>query len=144
MVVHLESVRASLQQLMPVTEPRTKRFLTTMFDRVPSLETMLLRADFDTIEQALRKALVIILGNLDNPAFLESYLFDVGKRHRELGMEPEQLPIVVDSLVTAVRETIGPTWTLELEEGWTDTAVMLLGYMQAGMTSGRPLAPTAR
>jgi len=139
MVVHLESVRASLQQLMPLTEPLTKKFLNTIFDRDPSLESVLLQANFSSIEQALSKALVIVLGNLDNPSFLESYLVDVGRRHRELGIEPEHLPIAMDALVTAVREVSGPVWTLELEEGWTDTAVMLLGFMQAGMRGGAPV-----
>ena len=140
MTAHLETVRASLQQLLPVSEELTKRFLTNLFDREPSLESILLGVNFPTIEHAMRKALVMILSNIDNPDFLESYLFEVGKKHRALGVEPQHLPLAMDALVYAVRETSGPYWTLELEEGWTDAAVMLLGYMQSGLRAA-PVSP---
>ncbi len=144
MTVHLECVRASLQQLMPVTDQLTRKFLNNLFDREPSLEGILLQADVPTIEQALRKAMVLMAGNLDNQEFLQSYLFEVGRKHRSFGVEPQHLPLAMDALVTAVRETSGPVWTLELEEGWTDTAVMVLEYMQAGLQSAPSPSPAGQ
>lgn len=134
-------IQTSLEHLIPNIEQVTKTFFTNLFNREPDLEVIFLQTDWAALQNALAKVFGLVVANLENPEFLESYLYEVGRKHQALGIKKEHLPLALDALMFAVRDSSGPVWTHELEAAWTDMTVMLLDYMQRGMGAATSTTP---
>jgi len=134
-------IKTSLEHLIPNIEQVTRTLFTNLFNREPDLEVIFLRTNWAALQNALAKVFGLVVGNLDNPDFLESYLYEVGQKHQALGIRKEHLPLALDALMFAVRDSSGPVWTHELEAAWTEMTVMLLDYMQRGMGAATSTTP---
>ena len=134
-------IQTSLEHLIPNMERVTEAFFTNLIKREPDLEAILRKTDRAVLQNALAKVFGLVVGNLENPEFLESYLYEVGRKHQALGIKKEHLPLALDALMFAVRDSSGPVWTHELEAAWTEMTVMLLDFMQRGMGAAAPTTP---
>lgn len=69
-------------------------------------------------QQVLLGALAQIVAWVDNTEELVPYLQDLGRRHREFGVNAEHYPEVGESLIATLRYFSGSSWSAELEKDW--------------------------
>ena len=130
---HTDLVRDSFERLSSDMERVSERFFTNVLARDPSLKAIMDRGDPGTSRTALRSGLGAVIANLDRPLVLESILFEIGRQHRQLGMQPGHLGIALDSLLFAIRDVYPGDWTNELEQAWVEVAAVIMEHMQRGL-----------
>ena len=102
-------------------EPRAERvarfFYAQIFYDHPEARAMF-PVVMDIQRERLLGALVRIVHGLATPENLAPYLAQLGRDHRKFGVLPEHYALVGDSLVAALREYGGLSWTPEVEAAW--------------------------
>ena len=76
-------------------------------------------------------ALVLIINNLRHLAYLKTLLKDLGERHIRYGAIPEYYPMVGAALLKTLESYLGPEWTSEVKQAWTDGYEAVVGMMLA-------------
>ncbi len=127
-------IRQSFETLTPRMDRVTDVFFENILTRDPSLQQVFDQGNPEVLKTVVYSGLSAIVANLDRPVILESILYEMGRRHRDLGMQPMQLPIALDSLLFAMRE-VSESWDNDLEAAWIRVASMVMEHMQRGLTA---------
>jgi nitric oxide dioxygenase len=135
---HIDLVRKSFERLSPEMDRVGERFFENLLSRDNSLKTIIDRADRATLRSTLGSGLTAVIANLDRPLVLESILYEIGRRHRMVGVRPDQLGIALDALLFAVRDVYAGEWDSDLESAWVDAATVIMDHMQRGLQNVRP------
>lgn len=133
MAIDASLLQSSLALVSEREERVTERFYEVLFARYPQVRPLFSR---DRREQAamLQEAIVSVLDHLDDAAWLEDRLQEMGRRHVGYGVTPEMYPRVAESLVETFAEVAGDDWTAEMERAWYDA----LGAVADMMLSAYP------
>ncbi|MFD5932074.1 globin domain-containing protein [Streptomyces sp. NPDC060333] len=88
-------------------------------------------ADMERQRDRLFAALTHVVTHLETET-LVPYLRDLGRDHRKFRVGPEHYAAVGTSLLAALAETSGATWTPEVEKAWAEAYQVIADAMTAG------------
>ncbi|MFM9957331.1 MAG: globin domain-containing protein [Phycisphaerales bacterium] len=99
----------STYELVRAGGPRfAELFYAKLFKAAPHLRSMF-RSDPASQAEKLTAALDAVVANFSDPTGNAEMLSALGKRHAEYGARPQHYDLVIDLLIDAMRETLGPS-----------------------------------
>ncbi len=108
-----ESFRAVQEHGLLLAE----RFYAKLFAAAPHLRP-LFRSDLKSQSEKLIASLDAVVRNLEHPAENAAMLAALGKRHAGYGAKPEHYDMVIDLLIEAMGEVLGPSADRRSLEDW--------------------------
>jgi hemoglobin-like flavoprotein len=136
MALDVEVLRDSFELVLSRRPNVTHLFYEELFRRYPEARSLFGRHSMEAQEQMLAEALVAAVANLEDAAWLQTNLGELGSKHAEYGVTEEMYGWVGEALLATFAEAAGSDWTPELERAWGEAyqaiaALMLAGYPQA-------------
>ena len=132
MTLNPDLLRSSFELVIDRQPQLTARFYEILFERHPQVRPLFGRNSGANQQQMLQSALVAVIDNLENAAWLRETLHAMGKKHVDYGVTDEMYGWVGASLLATLAEAAGNAWTPELEKAWTDAYGAIAGLMQKG------------
>lgn len=129
------TLRASLERA-----PRgvlAAAFYHHLFAAHPELES-LFNTDPRAMEMKFEMTLRSIIDALDRSSDMEQPLHELGARHSAYGVRKEHYAMAGKALLAALRETQPETWSVGVEDAWSEA----YAWISAQMTT--PLTPTGK
>ncbi len=127
----IKRVEESFRQLAPRGEELVNRFYTMLFANHPEVRSMF-PDDMAEQKRKLLASLVFVVQGLRSPQKLEKPLKDMGVRHAEFGTQPEQYPVVRDTLVAVMSEMKVDGWNTQVERDWFEAIDLVSSIMLVG------------
>ena len=123
-------IRTSLAQLRPVAGLAGTCFYERLFELDPSLRP-LFKANLKLQGRKLIDMLRFIALHLDRLPVLVPVLVELGVRHREYGVFDAHYETVGQALLWTLEHLLGPDFTPEVREAWSEAYTILAHLMQA-------------
>ncbi len=124
----LDLVRSSLTALLPKQEAAAERFYARLFELDPSVRQLFTH---DMAEQG--KKFMDTLAHMVHGLYLlervRPAMERLGRDHVAYGAKPEHYPIVRDALMWALAQTLGPTFTPDVQRAWGDAYDLIAAVM---------------
>lgn len=121
-------------------------FYAKLFAAAPHLRP-LFRSDLKSQSEKLIASLDAVVRNLEHPAENAAMLAALGRRHAGYGAKPEHYDIVIELLVDAMGEVLGPSADRRNLEDWRIVLRLVSNQMiaasedQLGSTGAQPSPP---
>ncbi|MER7751032.1 globin domain-containing protein [Kitasatospora sp. NPDC097643] len=133
-------LRASFAVVERRADHLTTYFYAHLFTHNPGLRALFPAALHEQRDRMFA-ALTRIVQRLDEPDRLTEYLQALGRDHRKFQAAPEHYPALGASLIAALRQFSGHSWTPEIEKAWTEAYTEIARIMTeaaAGLPAERP------
>ncbi len=131
-----EDLVARLTTSFRIIEPQIDEvvsiFYTRLFESAPHIRSMFPN-DMGRQKKHMVNALLLVAKNVPNIENLIEPLREMGARHIDYGAQEAHFPIVRDTMVYALKQVAGYTWTPQLDADWTHALDVIAGYMIEGM-----------
>jgi len=113
-------IASTLPLLEQKGEQITRRFYQLLFESHPELLNLFNQANQRQGRQqtALAQAIYAAAAHLDDLNAIHPTVMRIAEKHRALGVQPEQYPIVGETLLCAMRDVLGSTATPEILDAW--------------------------
>lgn len=108
-----------------------ERFYSQLFETYPAVRP-LFPSDMTAQRRKLLESLRLVIENVRRPEIVRTTLAELGRRHIGYGVKPEHYPVVVDCLLTAMKEVAGERWTADLAADWRTALELVSHFMLAG------------
>lgn len=134
-------VRTSFAEIAPASDLVANLFYERLFVLEPSLHS-LFSDDLGRQKRALMATLQFAVEHLDRPDQLLPAVEQLGIRHANYGVVPDHYPIVGSALLWTLEQALGPAWTPDVTDAWTNAYEVLATTMQvaAARAQAAPLA----
>lgn len=121
----LNRLRASYRQVRQQELAFARAFYDKLFTAAPSVRAMFPQ-DLELQARKLTMALDTIVANLENPEANSQLLADMGKRHAGYGAKPEHYQLVIETMVTSMRDVLADEADERVIDEWR-MALRLIG-----------------
>ena len=119
-------------------EPQlVNRFYEILFERYPKVRPLFGQNSGGRQAEMLRSALIAVVDHLEDAAWLEATLKELGAKHLDYGVTDEMYDWVGESLLATIAEIAGPDWTPALAAAWTEAYGAIAGLMLRGAAAAR-------
>lgn len=124
----LDLVRSSLTALLPNQEAAAERFYARLFELDPSTRQLFTH---DMLEQGKKfmDTLAHMVHGLYRLERVRPAMERLGRDHVEYGAKTEHYPVVRDALMWALAETLGPTFTSDVQQAWEEAYDLIAAVM---------------
>ena len=102
-------------------------FYETLFRDTPSAQA-LFNGDMDLQKRKLKTTIALVIKGLNRFSELQQAIYDLGKRHVDYGVHPEDFPDVADALIKTI-ETVLDEFTIEEENAWKEALGIVASEM---------------
>jgi hemoglobin-like flavoprotein len=126
---HEAAIRASWAAAATQAEAVAARFHARLVALDPAASAMFSATDPAAHERRLAWLLKELAEALDEPERLVAVLVPLGRRHATYGVREEQFALAGDALIEALRETLGETFTVDVEEAWRELVELVVAVM---------------
>lgn len=116
--IQIQLVEESFAAVAPRGAALVARFYERLFQDYPEVKPMF-KSDPHQQQKKLLGALVLVVENLRKPEKLQPALEQLGIKHNDYNVVPEQYQAVGSTLLKTLAEFAGDIWGSELEEAWT-------------------------
>jgi len=128
----IELVQASFEQVKLVADDAAEIFYNRLFDVAPYTRH-LFTGDMRKQGAMLMSTLGLAVGSLHEVEKIIPAVQALGRRHAGYGVKFEHFAVVGESLLWTLKQALGPAFTFELKEAWTNAYLMLADVMQEAM-----------
>jgi NAD(P)H-flavin reductase len=139
-VVDVERLKASWSKVAAFGDQVPLRFYSRLFVLAPETREM-----FPMSMSGQRDRLVTALGytvsNVDDLERLVPYLQQLGRDHRRFGVSARHYGLVGDALLATLADFLGPEWTSDLAQDWTDAYGLVASTMIEAAEDAARYAP---
>ncbi len=132
MDLNVTALRDSFELVAPRADQLAEQFYEKLFEDYPDILRYFTHTDFSEQRGKLIQALVLVLKSLENPPALTKVLHQLGKQHREMGIQEDDYPPVTSTLLSVLAEFAGDQWSEELEESWSQALEAVASTMIEG------------
>ena len=132
MALDVPLLRQSFELVLERNPTVTTRFYEILFERYPATRPLFRRNAKQVQEAMLAKALVAVMGHLEDAPWLEQTLGALGARHVDYGVTPEMYGWVGDALLSTLTEVAGSDWTPALAANWGEAYGVIVSLMRKG------------
>ncbi|MBV9690258.1 MAG: hypothetical protein JO202_11180 [Ktedonobacteraceae bacterium] len=117
----------------------THLFYVRLFQYYPSVRA-LFPLDMQKQEQKLADTLAVVISAVEgNDPSLVDTLHMLGRKHQELGAQPAHYPIVAKVLLETFASDLGPDFTPEMQDAWTEALTVVASKMLEGAGQALPV-----
>ncbi len=128
---HKQIVRSTWQQVTPIADQAARMFYDRLFELNPALEPLFADADMDTQRKKLLQSLGFVVNGLDDlEPVVVPVLETLGRSHVDYGVTDKDYDTVGDALLWTLEQGLGPAWTSEAEEAWSEAYTLVSGVMR--------------
>jgi NAD(P)H-flavin reductase/hemoglobin-like flavoprotein len=135
-----EALQTSMKLAQDAGDQLGQAFYAHLFAIQPPLR-QLFPASLEAQRDRFVRALVHIVGNINNRSELVPYLKGLGRDHRKFGVDPRHYPPVGDALIYALRDTLGAEWSERRERAWRETFDAIATIMINGAEEDAVISP---
>ncbi|HSK02271.1 MAG TPA: globin domain-containing protein [Kofleriaceae bacterium] len=125
-------LRQSFELVIERQPQLVNRFYEILFERYPQVKPLFGKNSGGKQAEMLGAALVAVLDHLEDAAWLETTLKQLGAKHVDYNVTSEMYGWVGDSLLGAIAETAGADWTPAVAAAWTEAYGAIASLMQIG------------
>jgi hemoglobin-like flavoprotein len=134
MSTDIQLLRDSFRRLVPRADALSQAFYDILFENHPETLPLFDGVRFDEQRRKLVRALALVVRHLEQPDFLRAYLQGLGAIHLAYGVVPAHYDAVRESLLTALAQTAGKSWSVEEEMAWRRAFELIADAMLTGAT----------
>lgn len=127
----IDIVQESYKVVAFRAEDLAEQFFARVFQAQPTLRAMF-STDAWQRDRDFVSALGTLVRNLHRIDALSPIIEDVGVRCQRAGAQPHQFGVARDVLLTCLRDQLGPKWSAELDEAWTEALNVALSMLIRG------------
>lgn len=128
------TVQTSLEQALAQQNTLAPLFYSRLFELDPSL-WLLFRGDIWVQGNKLVNTLRFMVNHLEELAELEPMAQELGRKHQEYGVRPEDYETARQALLWALAQQLEEDFTPEVEAAWDELYTFLARLMQEKLTS---------
>ncbi|CAN5712847.1 hypothetical protein BH11MYX2_BH11MYX2_00560 [soil metagenome] len=132
MMLNGDLLRSTFDLVIDRRPDLTVRFYEVLFQRYPDLQPMF-RGERSMQAKMLAYAISAVLDHLDDAAWLQETLGNLGARHHTYGVTAEMYGKVGDALLVTLAEVAGADWSAEVAQQWSWAYTAIASMMQAGV-----------
>src|SRR5262245_30664616 len=130
-------VQTSFAQVRPIADEAAALFYSRLFELNPALQP-LFKGDMEEQGRKLMDMLTLAVKGLDRPEALLPVLATLGRRHAGYGVKKQDFETVGEALLWTLEQGLGPGFTPEVREAWTDLYRFVADTMCNGEESNEP------
>jgi hemoglobin-like flavoprotein len=134
----VELVQSSFAKVAPIADEAAKMFYERLFAIAPGVKP-LFKGDMAEQRRKLVAMLVAVVNGLSDLNAILPAASTLAKRHVSYGVEASHYDSVGEALLWTLERGLGPAWTKDVAQAWTDTYTILADFMIAE-AYGRPVA----
>lgn len=118
----IKMVKKTVPILQKNGEMITRRFYQMLFSSHPELANIFNMTHQKQYKQqrALADAIYAAAANIDQIESILPAIKRIAHKHRSIGVQPEQYPIVGENLLLAIKDVLGPAATEEIITAWAE------------------------
>lgn len=139
MSLEVEVLEQSFERVKPQANEFAASFYHNLLTDYPQLQPLFAKTDMEQQHQKLIMSLVLVIGNLRNPEYLQITLKNLGERHVGYGTLQQHYPMVGAALLKTFESYLGADWTPEVKQAWTDAYGVLADMMLKGAESAEKI-----
>jgi len=133
-------VQESFKSVAPIKETAAELFYGKLFELDPKLEG-LFKGDMKEQGRKLMAMIATAVNGLTKLDTIVPAVQDLGVRHVDYGVKPEDYDTVAAALLWTLEQGLGDAWNDDLKEAWTAAYVILAATMKdAAAESGKKAA----
>ncbi|VAW94057.1 Methyl-accepting chemotaxis protein I (serine chemoreceptor protein) [hydrothermal vent metagenome] len=122
-------LESSFAAVAPNAEQLVALFYKKLFNAHPELKPLFENTTAKQQETKLLSALKIVMANLNNVDTLAKTLTNLGEKHQTYGVVEAHYPVVRDTLLSALQEISGDSWTQSVYTAWFDALNVIAKVM---------------
>lgn len=122
-------VQASWQQVLPIRETAAALFYSRLFAEDPTLKA-LFKGDLKEQGRKLIAMIGTAVISLNEVNTVVPAVQALGRRHAGYGVRPQDYSTVGAALLWTLEQGLGPAYTAEVKQAWTDVYGLLAATMQ--------------
>jgi hemoglobin-like flavoprotein len=123
-------VQDSFAKVRPIAGTAADLFYGRLFESAPQVRA-LFPEDMTEQKQKLMAMLGLAVANLNHPETVVPALQDLGRKHVAYGTQAAHYAPVGAALLWTLEQGLGPDFTPEVREAWTETYALVARVMQA-------------
>lgn len=112
-------IRNSWSRVVPISAQVGVLFYERLFDIAPETQSYF-GEDIELQGQKLMQMLGSLVGSLNDFEQIIPAIQDLGRRHKDYGVQPEQYLPVGEALIWALEQGLGDEFTPEMRAAWLD------------------------
>jgi hemoglobin-like flavoprotein len=124
----IAAVKESFEKVKPIAAQAAALFYGRLFEIAPRVKP-LFRGDMDEQGRKLMATLAVVVGGLDRLETVLPAASALAKRHVAYGVKAADYGPVGAALLWTLERGLGPSWTPEVAQAWTDAYGLLSGFM---------------
>ena len=122
-------------RIKPYSIEFASSFYNNLFTDYPQLRPLFTYTRMEEQHKKLMMALVLVINNLRNIAYLSTILKDLGERHVRYGTQVDYYPCLGAVLLKTLEYYLGTDWTPEVKQAWAEgyegvVHLMLKGHQE--------------
>jgi hemoglobin-like flavoprotein len=129
----IDRILATYERIAPGIDDMVAGFYQRLFTACPEARP-LFKKDMALQRQHLAATLAILVRNLPFQDVLDEPLMELGVQHVFFGARPGQYPVVRDSLLASLAESMGKDFTPDVEMAWSELLDHVVAVMLKGAT----------
>lgn len=132
MSLNIELLEQSFDRVKPQATQFASSFYHNLLTDYPQLQPLFSKTNMEAQEQKLVMSLVLVVENLRSPHYLKTILRNLGERHVGYRAKQEHYDMVGAALLKTFESHLGPDWTPNVKQAWTDAYGAIVDMMLAG------------
>lgn len=132
----IQLVQAGFEKVAPIADTAAALFYNRLFEIDPSTQP-LFRTDLKKQGGMLMQTLGMAVRSLHQPDRIVGAVQALGRRHVGYGVQPAHYDSVGQALLWTLAQGLGPAFTPEAREAWTQAYGLLAGIMQDAATESK-------
>jgi len=126
----VKAIQESFAKVVPISQQAAAMFYGRLFEIAPSVKP-LFRGDIEEQGLKLMAMLGAVVNGLGNLETLLPAASALAKRHVDYGVKAHDYQPVGAALLWTLERGLGPHWTPELNEAWSEAYTVLADFMIA-------------
>jgi hemoglobin-like flavoprotein len=127
-------VRESWAQFQPVAERSAGFFYDKLFELDPQARRLFANTDMEAQGRKVMAMFTEIVRTIDRPEELIAEVADLGRRHVHYGVQDSQYDSVGIALLWTLEQGLGPTFTPEVRDAWTEAYLFVSSVLRRATT----------
>lgn len=126
----IQLVQSSWKQVLPISDKAAELFYGRLFQLEPSYRR-LFTSDQKEQGRKLMQMITVAVNGLPKLDTIVSAVEDLGRRHLDYNVTEEMYDTVGEALLWTLKQGIGPAFTPDVEQAWTETYTTLADVMKS-------------
>jgi len=118
-------VQTTFDMVRPIADDAAALFYGRLFEIAPELQPMFAHVEMRDQGRKLMKVLGVAVAALNKPEQLFPAVQDLGRRHAQYGVQPEDYDTVGTALLWTLEQGLGDAFTPEVRAAWVKVYTLL-------------------